>query len=105
MFQVVKYYDAFLYLDFLNCSFLYYIDLIALKSSQRCDLKESLKLALNPNVNFDSFRKPLKTKNMLLRIDDETHHFELQELMTHLLRCCVNLPLSSECARYLTEQV
>lgn len=79
-------------------------DLEALKLSQRCTLIESVHLALKGNVNDNSFRSPLNTNKLLVRIEDKSHLFELDELLIHLLKCTLSVGKQSECARYLTEQ-
>lgn len=81
-------------------------DLEALKLSQSNDFSRSIKLALSPDVKLNSFRIPLNTSKMFLRINNQNRHFELDELMTHLLRCvhAINSKEQSECGKYLTEQ-
>lgn len=98
------------------------VDLKALRLSQSSDLQRIINAALSPNSNLAAFRRPLKTLNhnskMLLRLStnqttdndnnnnsDQPVHFELNELMNHLLRCANEMKdRGSECARYLTEQ-
>lgn len=79
-------------------------DLEALRLSQSSDLRESFKLALRPDANLNFFKRPFC--KMILRLEDGTHHFELDELMIHILKCArgVKDSVPSECAQYLTKQ-
>ena len=80
-------------------------DLQNIKLSQSNDFKKIVNLALTPNPALNSFPKPLNTKMILIRLQDKVQHFELDELMTHLLRCVYSVNVNkSECAKYLTEQ-
>lgn len=79
-------------------------DLEALRLSQSSDLRESFKLALHPDANLNFFKRPFS--KLILRLEDGTHHFELDELMIHILKCArgVKDSVPSECAQYLTKQ-
>lgn len=75
-----------------------------MKISQTSDYDRSVLLARTPNVDISKFRFPIRTDNLIVKVEGETLHFDLDELMTHLLEKVSLIDGQSECAKYFTEQ-